>query len=754
MFALSKLPQSVSDYFVSKGLSMDGAVFVMRTDLGNDCVPKSVYIVLTSKMFAAAEGSIVVESRAGGRFEPSDYREYPIDELSDFRSEQQISSGFVTATHNGRELVLFNYSNTYMHESNIFVRVAGELKEKGGIDEQKAKEDMAQDKFCPKCHERYPDPDRRICPRCMDKSRLIKRLLSFFAKYKQYVLIILLTFAFSAGLTVLAPYVSNAVFYDEVLDPAGSMYGMIFTVIAMIAGVRIVSMLVEMTNLIISAKVAARVVYDLKKTIFGSIQRLSLGFFTNRQTGGLMTQVNSDATTIYWFFCDGFPYLITCVLQLTVVIIVMLSVNPTLTLYTFVTVPLFFLSYRLVFRMFSKLHARAYSRRRSFNSLISDVLTGVRVVKSFSREDEELARFGKSNRRLAQADINVGVTSYKIFPAISFMLNIGTFLVWGIGGWQVVKGDGMTYGTLMQFVACMTLVYSPLGFLADVSNWWADCLNAMQRLFEIADTVPQVRESEHPVHLDSVRGDVEFCNVKFSYEENKPVINDVSFSVPAGGTVGIVGHTGAGKSTLANLLTRLYDPSDGCVKIDGTDLRELSFDQLRGTIAIVSQETYLFRGTILENIRYARPDASFEEVVRAAKAASAHEFIIKYPEGYQTQVGWGYKELSGGERQRVSIARAVLCDPKILILDEATAAMDTQTERSIQASLDRLTKGRTTIVIAHRLSTLRDADFLIVIENGKVAESGTARELLARDGVYRKLYRLQTEALKTIGVEE
>ncbi|MBP5755235.1 MAG: ATP-binding cassette domain-containing protein, partial [Clostridia bacterium] len=223
---------------------------------------------------------------------------------------------------------------------------------------------------------------------------------------------------------------------------------------------------------------------------------------------------------------------------------------------------------------------------------------------------------------------------------------------------------------------------------------------------------------------------------------------------PAGSTLGIVGHTGAGKSTLANLLTRLYDPNEGSIKIDGVDLKDYSFDTLRRSVAIVSQETYLFRGTIMENIRYARPDATNEEIINAAKIASAHEFIIKYPDAYETVIGFGGKELSGGEKQRVSIARAVLKNPAILILDEATAAMDTQTERSIQEALEKLTKDRTTIIIAHRLSTLREADKLIVLDKGKMPEEGTAQELLKKKGKYYELYKMQLEALKTIGIEE
>ncbi|MBR4278868.1 MAG: ATP-binding cassette domain-containing protein, partial [Clostridia bacterium] len=272
-------------------------------------------------------------------------------------------------------------------------------------------------------------------------------------------------------------------------------------------------------------------------------------------------------------------------------------------------------------------------------------------------------------------------------------------------------------------------------------------------LFEIRDAEPDVRESKAPIIPAENKGEVEFRNVSFSYVENRKVIDDVSFSIPAGNTLGIVGQTGAGKSTLANLLTRLYDVKTGAIYIDGVNIKDLPFEYLRDNIAIVSQETYLFRGSILDNIRYARPDATREEVIAAAKTASAHDFIVKYPDGYNTEIGLGKKELSGSEKQRISIARALLRNPKILILDEATAAMDTQTERSIQAALDRLTKNRTTVIIAHRLSTLRNADNLIAIENGRVAETGTAEELLKQKGVYYKLYKLQAEALKTVGIE-
>lgn len=760
MIELQKTPRAVIEYF--KALAADEGKWLLlaSTDLGKDLLPREVWVLLTEDKLFVAEGVVAVTRAGRGQgkstscFKEAALDTYDVGAVKRLRMEEQIFGGMLTCLYNDKVTLLFNYTGGSKHDVRLLRDAVEGLQKDGKIDEKRLKAEIGELPYCPKCGRRYPDPHNRECGFCTDKKGMTKKLSYFFLRYKGYMAMIVLTIALVTGIGLVVPQISSKMYYNDVLTEGGAHYGRLWYVVGLIVAVRFASLVVSGIHAVISARVAARVTYDLKSTIYRAISRLSLGFFASRQTGGLMTQINNDSNTIYFFFCDGFPYLLTNAVKLIGVLIIMLMANPLLTLYTFITVPIFFFVYRSVFTMFEKLHARSYSKRRSMNSLISDVLNGMRVVKAFSGEGLEKRRFGARSEAVADAATEVSVTASRTFPLLGFLLQAGSFVVWAVGGKQVMESSGsMNYGDLMAFVAYTSMVYAPIDFFADVANWWTECTNALKRLFEINDASPDVAESPTAQSPDDIKGDVEFDGVYFAYDEGRDIIKNVSFSVPHGTTLGIVGHTGAGKSTLANLLTRLYDPQRGTVRIDGIDLKELSFKSLHGNIAIVSQETYLFRGTIMDNIRYARPSATEEEVIAAAKAASAHDFIIKYPDGYQTMVGLGSKELSGGEKQRVSIARALLADPRILILDEATAAMDTQTERQIQAALDSITHGRTTIIIAHRLSTLRNADKLIVIENGAVAESGTAEELLKAKGVYFKLYKLQAEALKTVGVE-
>lgn len=766
MVALCKLPLSVKQHFASQGLDSNDALFIMRSDLGSDETPKDVFIAVDRQHIYIAEGMVMITFDGSRRYNGSKKRaeSFALDrsemidlaDISEVKCEQLISTGCAVAVENGVDKRLFNYTNKYRHDSAVFAKAVTELKETGDIDKANYKKDSYDQYHCPKCGERYPDTESKVCPNCMDSVKLIKQLAGVFLRYKGSILMVVLSLAAISALGALTPYISNSIFYNDVLTEGGRYYGKIWQIVGLMVGIRIVMLLVQLANGSISAKVSADVTYDLKKQIFDAISRLSLSFFTNRQTGGLMTQINSDSQTMYWFFCDGFPYFVLNIVQLVLVFVIMLLLDPVLALYAFITVPVFFFLFKWLYDMFDKLYIKDYSRRRSLNSLISDVLNGMRVVKVFSREEDEKRRFDSRSRGSAEVSTELSVKQASIFPFIFFLFKIGSYIVWAIGGLSVMRytsgGEGMDYGTLMSFVAYFSMMFDPIETLADVANWWSSCLNALHRLFQITSAVPEVVEKDDAVDLGTVKGDVEFDGVCFSYADTRRIIDNVSFKVEAGHTLGIVGHTGAGKSTIVNLLARLYDVERGTVKIDGIDVRDCTMASLRKNLAIVSQETYLFKGSLLDNIRYARPDATFEEVVAASKMAGAHSFIVKYPDGYDTMIGFGHKELSGGERQRVSIARAILKDPRILILDEATAAMDTQTERHIGEALSKLSEGRTTIIIAHRLSTLRDADSLIVVENGRVVERGTVDELIAMNGVYHKLYKMQTEALKMIGI--
>ena len=479
------------------------------------------------------------------------------------------------------------------------------------------------------------------------------------------------------------------------------------------------------------------------------MSRLSLSFFNQNPTGRLINRVNYDAAKIRSFYIDGVPHLIVHVLNFIGLTIFLFSITWKLTLIVFVPVPVILVIFKVMLPKLWRAFTRQWRASSSFNAMLGDSLNGVRVVKAFAKEADEGARFFRYSRRLTRANLKANVISIMIFPVVSLLVGMSSQAIWGFGGIEVM-GDRMTYGELTTYIGYTGMIFGPLNFFSTFTNLITDTINAATRMFEIIDTVPEINDAKDAVPLSGIRESVRFENVCFHYSPNKPILKDVSFEVKAGEHVGLVGHTGSGKSTIANLITRMYDVVSGSITIDGVNVKEIEGISLRRSIAIVSQEVYLFGGTIADNIRYAKPEATMEEVIAAARAANAHDFIMRLPEGYESCIGIGYRALSGGERQRISIARALLLKPSLLILDEATAAMDTETERLISEAIDKLIEGRTTITIAHRLSTLKNCDRLMAVENGRIAESGTAEELLEKKGVYYKLWTLQNEQMKKV----
>ncbi len=579
------------------------------------------------------------------------------------------------------------------------------------------------------------------------RKKLFFRVLSYVPKYKKQLFAIMSIIILSTFVNLLPPYLSGSVLYDEVLNPNGKYAGAILPLVSILVLIAAITVGLGILLGRVGAEMSGLIIYDIKTDVFSAMQNLGMSFFSSKRTGNLLNRINSDALDIQYFLNDGLPNFIINAATICAIGLFLFIVNPVLSIAVLIPVPVIALIIKKSTRKFKKIKWHSWRRSSAMNSVINDTLMGVRVVKAFGKEDTEIQRFNETSRLLAENRIREGVAAAKVFPMLSFIMSLGGFIVWGIGGGQVLRGE-LTFGELMTFVGYLSLLYAPVNFMVKTFDWWTNCMNSAQRIFEVIDRKTDVPEKEDAKTI-SVEGNIELKQVSFSYEPNRAVLKNVSLKVKKGEMIGLVGHSGAGKSTITNLITRLYDVNDGEVLIDGVNVKDLSFECLRGNIGMVLQDTFLFEGTIAENIAYGKPDASVEEIVDAAKKAYAHDFITSLPDGYDTLIGKGGSNLSGGEKQRVSIARAILMNPPILIFDEATASLDTKTEQQIQKAMDFLMQNRTTIAIAHRFSTLKNANRLVVVEKGEIVEEGTHEELFnKKDGVYARMAHLQLDAVK------
>ena len=594
------------------------------------------------------------------------------------------------------------------------------------------------------------------------KSRMhqFARLMGFFKPYIAGVIAVVISFLATAVVGLVSPYLSGTVLYGQVLQKnigtnelEKAAAALLLTVLAILA-VKLASLFFTTTHSYIVAKFVPKVVRDIKNKVFEAMSRLSISFYQSRETGTLMTRVLDDADQVTGMFIDNLPQLVVDLTTVIVAAVIMFALNPLLALAAVILLPISsVLSYFIMPRLWMAF-GRRHRASRKLNSGVNDNIVGARVVRAFGRQEDENSRFDSVNRLVRETEVAIVDTESRITAIFSAARELANMVVFAAGACMIMTNTfGMDYALLITFTGYVGMLSGPIDTISMFMRQWVNCMNSAQRIFEIIDARPEVVESSDPIHLQSIKGDVELRDVCFAYDKGNPVLTDVSLKVGAGQMLGIVGRSGAGKSTLLNLISRLYDVDEGQVLIDGVDIRDIAMSDLRGLVSMVSQETYIFMGTVAENIAYARPDATPDQIVEAAKAASAHDFIMNLPDGYDTLIGTSGRQLSGGERQRLSIARAILTDPKILMLDEATAAVDTETELNIQQALSQLIKGRTTISVAHRLSTLRDADSLVVIEEGKVVESGTHRQLIDKKGEYYRLANIQRQALKKRGLE-
>lgn len=686
-----------------------------------------------------------------------------INKVSNLRLETSIGSVTLLSDYEGKSKKIAALTNLYLEQMNLFIRHFENIKNGNDIDFglNVMEEEDEEELYCPICKTMYPDPAKKVCPKCTNKRTIFGRVLKYFFKYKISIFILALTYITSAVISIAWPYLNGKVLFDHVLKKDNKFldkYGLkgeytlaLLVVTLMLIGCRLISEISNMVQMVVMAKISTATVRDIKTDVFNSMSKLSLNFFTSKQTGGLMTRVSSDSLTVTMLFIDCIPSIIVQGLTIIVTFVVMYRLNWKMALITCILLPLLvFMTIKLRPGLWS-LSGKRHRAEKSVSSRANDNLVGARVVKSFGQEDAEIERFIKPNENLKDAEINIVKLRNRFTILYNMVQEISSIWVWMLGVFFVLKTNEIELGVLITFVGYVGQLNGPMNFFSRVFGMWSESINAAQRLFEIIDSIPDIREGANAISLDNPRGEIELSDVTFGYSVTKPVLKNINLKVKEGEMLGIVGRSGAGKSTLVNLISRLYDVEKGSIKIDGVDVKKLALKDLRKNVAMVSQDTYIFMGSVAKNIAYGNEDASMEDIIRAAKLASAHDFISKMPDGYDTIIGASGKSLSGGEKQRISIARAILANPKILILDEATASVDTQTEKAIQNSLKILTKGRTTLSIAHRLSTLRDADRLIVIDDGCIVEEGTHDELYSNeDGIFYKLSELQNKSLANV----
>ncbi len=770
---LSEMPKKLKELIEERNLTEGKPLVFAEADMDLECEFRHHILLLCEKGLLVGTANNITPEIVKNKPSPKRDREweeysfewYDITRLSKPGNDSLVVGGILRMEIDSTEQPLCAYTNAYKFMVERLCEVLELLIDGEEIPEEKICREHRVEK-CPKCGRRYPNPDRKVCPKCMDKRRVFFRLGSFFKPFIPQIVVMCVMSVLTALMSTVWPYLNGSVLYDGVLGknkeisylshiPIEDFALLLLALAVTMAGCKLLQQLFGIIQGRAVARVVPQTISAIKRKVFSSIQLLSVSFFTDKRTGGLMTRITADANQVSDIFIDGIPHVLPNLFTLGFSFLVMFSTNWVLALTAIVTLPVaaivsFYLQ-PVMWHYNSKMHQTSRDYRARFN----DNLVGARVVKAFGMEENERKALGKQNDRTYGAQYDYLAFDVKYTAMHEIAKSLTALLVWGVGVCFVlaVFKPQMTFGDLVTFTGYVALLNDPANFFLHILRWWASSMTAAQRIFEIIDAKPDVVEATEPVRPEKIKGSLRLENVTFGYEENRAVIKDMTLEVEAGTMLGIVGKSGAGKSTLANLITRLYDPDSGHIYIDGVDVRDMAFDDIRKEVALVSQETYIFRGTIYDNIAYANPKADRKAVLEAAMAASAHDFICKLPDGYDTYVGAGGRGLSGGERQRVSIARAILADPKILILDEATAAVDTETERNIQKALEKLTVGRTTLSIAHRISTLRDADKLVVIEDGTIVECGTHDELIRlKDGTYFKLVQIQNKALKMRGI--